>query len=60
MAAKIRPVRVTRCDVDAARNFRVDFLMLALSRGFETSSRAVKKLKGATLIFFCFVSFHLS
>ena len=46
MVAKIRPVRVTRggCDL------RVDFLKLAPSRDFETSSRAVKKLEGATLI----------
>ena len=29
MAAKIRPVRVTRGDVDVARTFRVDFLKLA-------------------------------
>ena len=40
MVAKIRPVRVTR----VARDLRVDFLKLAPSRDFETSSRAVKKL----------------
>ena len=40
MAAKIRPVRITRGDVD----FHVDFLKLAPSRDFETSSREVKKL----------------
>ena len=44
MAAKIRPVRVTRSDVDLARDFREDFLNLSPSRDFETSSRAVKKL----------------
>ena len=48
MAAKIRPVRVTRgdgdADADAARDLRVDFLKLAPSRDFETSSRAVIKL----------------
>ena len=32
------------------RDFRVDFFKLAPSREFETSSRAVKKLNGATLI----------
>ena len=44
MAAKTRPVRVTRgdADADAARDLRVDFLKLALSRDFETSSRAGK------------------
>ena len=42
MAAKIRPVRVTRSD--AVRDLRVYFLRLAPSRDFETSSRAVKKL----------------
>ena len=31
------------------RDFRVDFLKLAPSRDFETSSRAVKQLQGATL-----------
>ena len=30
--------------VDVARDLRVDFLKLAPSRDFETSSRAVKKL----------------
>ena len=35
--------------VDVGRNLRVDFLKLAPSRDFETSSRAVKKLQGATL-----------
>ena len=35
--------------VDVARDLRVDFLKLAPSRDFETSSRAVKKLQGATL-----------
>ena len=30
--------------VDVARDLRVDFLRLAPSRDFETSSRAVKKL----------------
>ena len=35
--------------VDVARDLRVDFLKLAPSRDFETSSRAVKKL--ATLKF---------
>ena len=44
MAAKIRPVRVTRGDADAARDLRGDFLKLAPSRDFETSSRAIKKL----------------
>ena len=44
MASKIRPVRVTRGDADAARDLRVDFLKLAPSLDFETSSRAVKKL----------------
>ena len=44
MAAKIRPVRVTRGAVDLARDFRVDFLKLAPSHDFETSSRAVEKL----------------
>ena len=44
MVAKIRPVRVTRGDVDVARDLRVHFLKLAPSRDFETSSRAVKKL----------------
>ena len=44
MAGKIRPVQVTRGDVDVAHAFRVDFLKLAPSRDFETSSRAVKKL----------------
>ena len=43
IAAKIRPVRVTRGDVDVVRDFRVIFLKLAQSRDFETSSRAVKK-----------------
>ena len=32
------------------RDFRVYFFKLAPSRDFETSSRAVKKLNGATLI----------
>ena len=32
------------------RDFRVDFSKLAPSRDFETSSRAVIKLNGATLI----------
>ena len=49
MAAKIRPVQVTRSDADAARDLHVDFLKLAPSRDFETSSRAVKKLEGASL-----------
>ena len=40
MVAKIRPVGVGR----VARDSRVDFLELAPSRDFETSSRAVKKL----------------
>ena len=40
MVAKIRPVRVTL----VARDLRVDFLRLAPSRDFETSSHAVKKL----------------
>ena len=40
IVAKIRPVRVTR----VARDLRVDFLKLASSRDFETSSHAVKKL----------------
>ena len=42
---KIRPVRVTRgdVDVDVARAFRVDVLKLVPSCDFETSSRAVKK-----------------
>ena len=40
MVAKNRPVRVTR----GARNIRVDFLKLAPSHDFETSSHAVKKL----------------
>ena len=44
MAAKMRQVRVTRGDADAARDLRVDFLKLAPSRDFETSSRAVIKL----------------
>ena len=44
MAAKIRPVQVTRGDADAARDLRVDFLKLAASRDFGTSSRAVKKI----------------
>ena len=35
--------------VDVPRDLRVDFLKLAPSRDFETSSRAVKKLLGATL-----------
>ena len=35
--------------VNVARDLRVDFLKLAPSRDFETSSRAVKKLQGATL-----------
>ena len=35
--------------VDVARDLHVDFLKLAPSRDFKTSSRAVKKLKGATL-----------
>ena len=48
MAAKIRPVRVT-CDVDVARDFRVDFLKLAPSRDFETSLRAVKRTIGSHL-----------
>ena len=39
MVAKTRPVRV-----DVTRDLRVDFLKLAPSRDFETSSRAVKKL----------------
>ena len=42
MDAKIRPVQVTRGDSDAARDLHVDFLKLAPSRDFETSSRAVK------------------
>ena len=45
MAAKIRPERVTRGDL--ALDFREDFLKLALSRDFETSSRAVKKIIGS-------------
>ena len=44
MVGKIRPVRVTRGDVDVARAFSVEFLKLTQSRDFETSSRAVKKL----------------
>ena len=32
--------------VDVARDLREDFLKLAPSRDFETSSRAVKKLEG--------------
>ena len=40
MATKIRPVRVTRGDVDAARDFREDVLKLAPSLDFETSARA--------------------
>ena len=44
MAAKIRQVRVTRGGADAARDLRVDFLKLAPSRDFKTSSRAVIKL----------------
>ena len=45
MAAKICPVRVTRSDADAALDLRVDFFKAhAISRHFETSSRAVKKL----------------
>ena len=44
MAAKIRPVQVTRSDNDAARDLRVDFGKLAPSRDFETSSREGKKL----------------
>ena len=44
MAAKIRPVRVTRGDADAVRDLRVHILRLAPLRDFETSSRAVKKL----------------
>ena len=43
MVAKTRPVRVTR-GVDVTRDLRVDFLKLAPSCDFETSSRAVKKL----------------
>ena len=43
MAAKIRPVRLTRGNVDVVRDFRVIFLKLAPSRDFETSSCAVKK-----------------
>ena len=43
MAAKIRPVRVTRGDTDAVRDLRVHFLRLAPSCDFETSSRALKK-----------------
>ena len=35
--------------VDVARDLSVDFLKLAPSRDFEISSRAVKKLEGATL-----------
>ena len=46
MAVKTRPVRVTRgdadADADAAHELRVDFLKLAPSRDFETSSRAGK------------------
>ena len=45
MADKIRPERVTRGDL--ARDFRVDFLKLAPSRNFETSSHAVKKIIGS-------------
>ena len=45
MADKIRPERVTRGDL--ARDFRVDYLKLAPSRDFETSSRAVKKTIGS-------------
>ena len=44
MAAKIRPVQVTRGDADAAHDLRVDLLKLAPSRDFEACSRAVKKL----------------
>jgi len=44
MAAKIRPVRVTRGDVDATRDFRIDLLKLAPSQDFKTSWRTVKKL----------------
>ena len=40
MAAKIRPVRIIRGDVDVARDFHVYFLKLVLS----LFSRAVKKL----------------
>ena len=43
MVAKTRPVRVTRGGY-VTRDLRVDFLKLAPSRDFETSSRAVKKL----------------
>ena len=32
-------------DADAARDLRVDFLKLAPSRDFETSSRAVKNYR---------------
>ena len=43
MVAKTRPVELLAV-VDVTRDLRVDFLKLAPSRDFETSSRAVKKL----------------
>ena len=50
MVAKIRPVRVTRGNVDVGCDLCVDFLKLASSRDFETSSSAVRKL---FLVFMC-------
>ena len=50
MVAKIRPVRVTRGNVDVGCDLCVDFLKLAPSRDFETSSSAVRKL---FLVFMC-------
>ena len=44
IVAKIRPVRVTRSDVDVVCDLRIDFLKLTPLGNFETSSRTVKKL----------------
>ena len=44
IVAKIRPVRVTRSDVDVACDLRIDFLKLAPLGNFKTSSHTVKKL----------------
>ena len=57
MAATIRPVRVNRGDVDAARDFRVDFVKARTITRFQNQFARGQKTIGSHLKFICSNSF---
>ena len=53
MAATIRPVRVNRDDVDAARDFRVHFFKARATAQFRNQFVRGEKTVGSNLKFIC-------